>query len=67
MRRRTIVRLGTLGAGLVALLLGGSAGAADPLKSMPLLEGKVTRVSDGDSIEVDLASGQAPIDRAIAA
>src|SRR6185503_4350773 len=57
MRRRTIVRIGTAGAGAVALLLSGSAGAADPPKSMPLLAGKVTRVSDGDSIEVDLASG----------
>lgn len=54
MRRRNIVRLGTLGAGLVALLLGGSASAAEPA---PVLQGRVTKVNDGDSIEVDLDSG----------
>jgi endonuclease YncB( thermonuclease family) len=40
--------------GLVALLLTGSAGAAEPAA---VLEGRVTKVNDGDSIEVDLASG----------
>ncbi len=61
MRRRTVARLGSLGAGLLVLLLGGSAGAADPPKSMPLLKGSVTKVNDGDSIEVDLESGHARV------
>jgi endonuclease YncB( thermonuclease family) len=61
MRRKTIVRLGSLGAGLVAMLLSGSASAADPPKPSPMLEARVTRVSDGDSIEVDLASGHARV------
>jgi micrococcal nuclease len=61
MRRRTLVRLGSLGAGLVVLLLGGSASAADPPKPLPVLDAHVTRVSDGDSIEVDLDSGHARV------
>ena len=61
MRRRTIARLGTLGAGLVALSLAGSAQAADPPRPLPVLEAQVTRVSDGDSIEVDLDSGHARV------
>jgi len=42
----------------MALLLAGSASAADPL---PVLKAKVTRVNDGDSIEVDLDSGHARV------
>ena len=61
MRRRTIARLGSLGAALVALLLGGSASAADPPKTPTLVEGLVTKVNDGDSIEVDLVSGHARV------
>jgi endonuclease YncB( thermonuclease family) len=54
MRRRTVARLAGLAAGCLALLLAGSASAADPL---PVLKAKVTRVNDGDSIEADLDSG----------
>jgi len=61
MRRKTIVRLGGATMTLVALLLAGSAGAADPPKPPPLLEGQVTKVNDGDSIEVDLESGPARV------
>ena len=46
---------------LLALVLAGSAGAADPPNPMPLLEGRVTKVNDGDSIEVELASGPARV------
>jgi len=60
MRRRTIVRLGSLAAGLVALLLAGSAGGADSAP-LPVLKARVTRISDGDSIEVDLDSGHARV------
>lgn len=58
MRRKTVARLAGFAAGCMALLLAGSAGAADPL---PVLEAKVTRVNDGDSIEVDLDSGHARV------
>lgn len=58
MRRRTVARLAGLAAGCVALLLAGSAGAADPL---PVLKAKVSKVNDGDSIEVDLDSGHARV------
>jgi len=58
MRRRTVARLAGLAAGCVALLLAGSASAADPL---PVLKSRVTRVNDGDSIEVDLDSGHARV------
>jgi endonuclease YncB( thermonuclease family) len=58
MRRKTVARLAGIAAGCVALLLTGSAGAADPL---PVLKAKVTRVNDGDSIEVDLDSGHARV------
>jgi len=61
MRRRTIARLGSSALGLLALLLAGSAGAADPLKPMPSLVGKVSKVNDGDSIEVELESGRARV------
>jgi len=58
MRRRTVARLAGLAAGCVALLLAGSTSAADPL---PVLKARVTRVNDGDSIEVDLDSGHARV------
>ena len=58
MRRKTVARLAGLAAGCMALLLAGSASAADPL---PVLKAKVTRVNDGDSIEVDLDSGHARV------
>jgi micrococcal nuclease len=58
MRRKTVARLVGITAGCLALLLAGSAGAADPL---PVLKAKVTRVNDGDSIEVDLDSGHARV------
>jgi len=61
MRRRTILRLGCLGTGVIALLLGGSANAADPPKAVPMLEARVSRINDGDSIEVDLDSGHARV------
>ena len=61
MRRSTVARLGSPALGMVALLLAGSAGAADPLKPMPLLVGTVAKVNDGDSIEVDLESGHARV------
>jgi len=58
MRRKTVARLAGFIAACGALLLAGSAGAADPL---PVLKAKVTKVSDGDSIEVDLDSGHARV------
>jgi micrococcal nuclease len=58
MRRRTVARLAGLAAGCVALLLAGSASAADP---QPVLKAKVSKVNDGDSIEVDLDSGHARV------
>jgi micrococcal nuclease len=61
MRRRSIARLCGLAAILVAASLSGSASAADPSKSLPVLEGRVTRISDGDSIEVELESGTARV------
>ena len=50
-----------LAAGLVALLLAGSADAADPPRPLPVLEAQVTRINDGDSIEVELDSGHARV------
>jgi len=61
MRRSTVARLGSSALGLLALLLAGSAGAADPLKPLPLLVGTVSKVNDGDSIEVELDSGPARV------
>ena len=42
---------------VVALLLAGSAGAADTPKAASLVKATVTKVNDGDSIEVDSATG----------
>jgi micrococcal nuclease len=56
MRRRTRVRLGGAALGLVSLMLSGSAEADDPPKPLPVLQAHVTRVNDGDSIEVELDS-----------
>jgi endonuclease YncB( thermonuclease family) len=42
-------------------MLAGPATAADPPKPLPVLEAKVARVNDGDSIEVDLPSGHARV------
>ncbi len=61
MRRRTVARLGGLVAGCVALLLAGSAGAADTTKAASLVKATVTKVNDGDSIEVDTAQGHARV------
>lgn len=61
MRRNTRARLGGAALGLLALLLAGSAAAADPPKPQPVLGATVTRVNDGDSIEVQLASGKARV------
>jgi len=58
MRRKTVARLAGLFAACGALLLAGSAAAADPV---PVLKAKVARVNDGDSIEVDLDSGHARV------
>jgi|SRR6185436_8090229 len=61
MRRRTVVRLGSAALGLVALLLAGSAAAADLPKPLPLLTATVAKINDGDSIEVELDSGHARV------
>lgn len=58
MRRKTVARLVGLAAACGALLLSGSASAADP---SPTLKAKVVKVNDGDSIEVDLDSGHARV------
>src|SRR4051794_20686545 len=41
----------------ILLLLGGWAAAADAPRPLPVVDGQVTRVSDGDSIEVDTDRG----------
>ena len=61
MRRRTVARLGGLFAGCVALLLAGSAGAADTPKPTPRVKATVAKVNDGDSIEVDTEQGHARV------
>lgn len=43
---------------LLALLLAGVATAAEDTRDLPLLEGRVTRVIDGDTLDVLLASGR---------
>src|SRR5215510_13294033 len=57
LRRKTLARISGLAAGCLALLLAGSASAADA----PLVKGRVTKISDGDSIEVDTDSGHARV------
>jgi len=61
MRRRTVARLAGLAAACGALLLGGSAAAADPPKPVPMVKASVTKVNDGDSIEVDTGQGHARV------
>jgi micrococcal nuclease len=58
MRRKTVARLMGMAAACGALLLSGSASAAD---GSPVLKAKVSKVSDGDSIEVNLDSGHARV------
>ena len=58
MRRKPAVRLRGALLGVVALLLAGSSGAAEPPRPLPVVAGKVTHVNDGDSIEVELTSGR---------
>src|ERR1043165_6890408 len=60
MRRKTIARLAGLIAGCTALLLSGSANAADPAPQ-PVLKARVSKVNEGDSIEVELDSGHARV------
>ena len=55
------MRLGGATLGLVALLLAGSATAAEPVKPLPVLVAKVLKVNDGDSIQVELPSGKARV------
>ena len=45
----------------IALTLSAASWAADPTKPLPVLAGVVTKVSDGDSIEVRLDSGPARV------
>lgn len=61
MRRKTFARLVGLVAACGALLLAGSAGAADPPKPSPMVKATVTKVNDGDSIEVDTEQGHARV------
>jgi endonuclease YncB( thermonuclease family) len=61
MRRKTVARLVGLAAACGALLLAGSAGAADPPEAGRLVKATVTRVNDGDSIEVDTEQGRARV------
>ena len=58
LRRKTIARISGLAAGCVALLLAGSAAAADAL---PIVKARVPKISDGDSIEVDTDTGHARV------
>ena len=58
MRRKTVARLAGLVAACATLLLARSAGAAEP---PAVLKAKVTRVNDGDSIEVDTEQGHARV------
>lgn len=60
MRRSVRIRLGVALTVLAALLLGGSASAADPV-SPALLKARVSKISDGDSIEVELDTGHARV------
>jgi micrococcal nuclease len=59
MRRKTLTRLRFAAGCLFALALAGSSGAAD--SKLPILLGKVAKVNDGDSIEVQLDAGPARV------
>jgi micrococcal nuclease len=61
MRRKTFARLAGVAAACGALLLAGSAGAADAPKPLSVVKATVTRVNDGDSIEVDTEQGRARV------
>jgi endonuclease YncB( thermonuclease family) len=61
MRHRTFVRLGCAAGCIAALALSGSATAADPAQPLPILKAHVSRINDGDSIEVELESGHARV------
>jgi endonuclease YncB( thermonuclease family) len=56
MRRKLIVRLSGAVFG-VALVCAGPAGAADPPAQTPVVEARVSKINDGDSIEVDTTDG----------
>jgi micrococcal nuclease len=58
-RRNVRIRLGAALAVLAALLLSGSAYSADPAPRT--LQARVSKISDGDSIEVELDSGHARV------
>ena len=60
MRRSMRIRLGATIAALAALLLTGSSEAAEPAPQ-PVLKARVSKISDGDSIEVELDSGHARV------
>jgi micrococcal nuclease len=60
MRRRAIRRVGGAVAVLAALLLAGSASGAEPAPQ-PVLKARVSKINDGDSIEVELDSGHARV------
>jgi micrococcal nuclease len=59
-RRSVRIRLGVALTVLTALLLAGSASAADPAPA-GLLKARVSKISDGDSIEVELDTGHARV------
>jgi len=59
-RRSVRIRLGVAFAVLTALLLAGSADAADPAPH-GLLKARVSKIDDGDSIEVQLDTGHARV------
>ncbi len=61
MRRRTVARLAGIAAGCMALLLAGSAAAADAPKPPAMVKATVSKVNDGDSIEVDTEQGHARV------
>jgi endonuclease YncB( thermonuclease family) len=56
MLHKTFVRLGCAAGCIAALALSGSATAADPAQPLPVLKAHVSRINDGDSIEVELES-----------
>ena len=60
MRRSARIRLGVALTVLTALLLGGSADAADP-PAPGLVKARVSKINDGDSIEVELDTGHARV------